>query len=201
MNLARAVGYSEAGRRIYEAGLKFQRENPHAEETPAQRRDRLVKEAHAEEASRYEAAAAEARAAHEAEIIRKREARAAVRAAALHAAITARVQAALDNALAPPKVVDVVEATMYHFGTSRSALMSPRRSKFVVRPRQVAMFLAKELTNASLPEIGRRLGGKDHTTILHGCRKIASLIESGDPIAKDVRAIRSMLIGSEEPVA
>ena len=54
-------------------------------------------------------------------------------------------------------------------------LLSKRRSRSVARPRQMAMALAKELTNHSLPEIGDAFGGRDHTTVLHACRKIAEL--------------------------
>ncbi len=57
-----------------------------------------------------------------------------------------------------------------------SDLLSKRRSRSVARPRQVAMALSKELTNHSLPEIGDAFGGRDHTTVLHACRKIAEFV-------------------------
>lgn len=66
-----------------------------------------------------------------------------------------------------------------------SDLLSKRRSRSVARPRQVAMSLSKELTNHSLPEIGDAFGGRDHTTILHGCRKVAELRESDTDIRED----------------
>ena len=66
-------------------------------------------------------------------------------------------------------------------------LMSRRRSRSVARPRQVAMALAKELTNHSLPEIGDSFGGRDHTTVLHGCRKIKELRESNSDISEDYK--------------
>lgn len=66
-----------------------------------------------------------------------------------------------------------------------SDLLSKRRSRSVARPRQMAMSLSKELTNHSLPEIGDAFGGRDHTTILHGCRKVASLRESDTDIRED----------------
>jgi chromosomal replication initiator protein len=66
-------------------------------------------------------------------------------------------------------------------------LMSRRRSRSVARPRQVAMALAKELTNHSLPEIGDSFGGRDHTTVLHACRKIKELRESDSDIHEDFK--------------
>ena len=64
-------------------------------------------------------------------------------------------------------------------------MLSKRRSRSVARPRQVAMALAKELTNKSLPEIGDGFGGRDHTTVLHACRKIAELKEENNDIKED----------------
>lgn len=68
-----------------------------------------------------------------------------------------------------------------------SDLHSKRRSRSVARPRQVAMYMAKELTNHSLPEIGDSFGGRDHTTVLHACRKIKELLESDADIREDVK--------------
>jgi chromosomal replication initiator protein len=66
-----------------------------------------------------------------------------------------------------------------------SDILSKRRSRSVARPRQMAMALAKELTNHSLPEIGNAFGGKDHTTVLHACRKITALREESHDIKDD----------------
>ncbi len=68
-----------------------------------------------------------------------------------------------------------------------SDLHSKRRSRSVARPRQVAMYLAKDLTHHSLPEIGEVFGGRDHTTVLHACRKIKELLESDADIKEDVK--------------
>lgn len=68
-----------------------------------------------------------------------------------------------------------------------SDLLSKKRTRSIARPRQLAMALAKELTNHSLPEIGDAFGGRDHTTVLHACRKIAELIETDNRIAEDHR--------------
>ena len=68
-----------------------------------------------------------------------------------------------------------------------SDLHSKRRSRSIARPRQVAMYLAKDLTHHSLPEIGDAFGGRDHTTVLHACRKIKELLESDADIREDVK--------------
>jgi len=72
-------------------------------------------------------------------------------------------------------------------------LMSKRRSRSVARPRQVAMALAKELTNHSLPEIGDSFGGRDHTTVLHACRKIKELREADSDIREDYQNLLRLL--------
>ena len=72
-------------------------------------------------------------------------------------------------------------------------LLSKRRSRSVARPRQVAMYLAKDLTNHSLPEIGDAFGGRDHTTVLHACRKIKSLLDADADIREDVKNLLRIL--------
>jgi chromosomal replication initiator protein len=72
-----------------------------------------------------------------------------------------------------------------YFQIRASDLLSPKRSRSIARPRQIAMSLAKELTNHSLPEIGEAFGGRDHTTVLHANRKILELKESDARIAED----------------
>ena len=64
-----------------------------------------------------------------------------------------------------------------------------------MRPRQIAMYLAKQLTPRSLPEIGRRFGGRDHTTVLHAVRKVESLMQDDHGIADDVTTLKRMLEG------
>jgi chromosomal replication initiation ATPase DnaA len=103
-------------------------------------------------------------------------------------------------ALAPPAlpgritVRRVIEVTAGHFGTTVDALLSERRTQSLSRPRQIAMFVARKVTGRSLPFIGRRMGGRDHTTILHGWRAVRSLIDSGDAgtIAAVVRIIEQL---------
>ncbi|MDF1589495.1 MAG: chromosomal replication initiator protein DnaA [Gammaproteobacteria bacterium] len=74
-----------------------------------------------------------------------------------------------------------------YFKIRVSDLLSKKRTRSIARPRQIAMALAKELTNHSLPEIGEAFGGRDHTTVLHACRKVAELKESDARIAEDYR--------------
>ena len=74
-----------------------------------------------------------------------------------------------------------------YFKMRVSDLLSKKRKRSIVRPRQLAMALAKELTNHSLPEIGDAFGGRDHTTVLHACRKVAELLETDSRIAEDHR--------------
>jgi chromosomal replication initiator protein len=74
-----------------------------------------------------------------------------------------------------------------YFKMRLSDLLSKKRTRSIVRPRQLAMALAKELTNHSLPEIGDAFGGRDHTTVLHACRKVAELLETDSRIAEDHR--------------
>lgn len=90
-----------------------------------------------------------------------------------------------------PTVLSIIRATCEHFGRSYADIMSLRRDVAHVWPRHVAMYLAKTLTKQSFPEIGRRMGDRDHTTILHGVRKMQTLINEGHPIAKDIAVIRS----------
>ena len=71
--------------------------------------------------------------------------------------------------------------------------MSKRRSRSVARPRQVAMSLSKELTNHSLPEIGENYGGRDHTTVLHACKRVALLRESSLDIREDYKNLLRLL--------
>ena len=72
-------------------------------------------------------------------------------------------------------------------------MFSPRRARNIARPRQVAMFLAKNLTSLSYPEIGRQFGGRDHTTVMHAVRSIEGLINTDDSINEDVQLLRSLL--------
>ncbi len=90
--------------------------------------------------------------------------------------------------------IDNIQKTVAEYFKIRvSDLLSARRSRSITRPRQIAMSLSKELTNHSLPEIGDAFGGRDHTTVLHACRKIVSLRESDQRINDDyINLLRSL---------
>jgi chromosomal replication initiator protein len=72
-------------------------------------------------------------------------------------------------------------------------MTGPKRLRTIARPRQVAMYLAKTLTMRSLPEIGRKFGGRDHTTIMHGVRKIEELMATDSQLADDLDMLRRIL--------
>lgn len=80
-----------------------------------------------------------------------------------------------------------------HYNIRLTDMSSARRARNVARPRQVAMYLAKQLTQRSLPEIGRRFGNRDHTTVMHACSRIAELMERDTSFAEDVELLRRML--------
>ncbi len=80
-----------------------------------------------------------------------------------------------------------------HFNIRQSEMTSERRARAVARPRQVAMYLAKQLTTRSLPEIGKKFGGRDHTTVMHAVRKIEELTLTDATLAEDVELLRRML--------
>jgi chromosomal replication initiation ATPase DnaA len=176
------IGRSDAAKRINAAGAAFQR-GIDAEAA------RIAAEA--EDRSR----AADMRRLGE-EAARQRAEEQRRQAEALQA-ITLKVQAALDRGSEgriPLK--SIVSATAIHFGMSRRDFLSHRRLRSVARPRQIAMFLAKELTDSSFYEIGASTGGRDHSSVIHGVKKIKTLIDAGDEeIAADVDAIRKVLLG------
>jgi chromosomal replication initiator protein len=80
-----------------------------------------------------------------------------------------------------------------HYGVRVAEMFSPRRARNIARPRQVAMFLAKNLTSLSYPEIGRQFGGRDHTTVMHAVRTIEGLVNSDQAVAEDVQLLKSLL--------
>jgi chromosomal replication initiator protein len=82
-----------------------------------------------------------------------------------------------------------------HYNIRLSDMIGPKRLRNIARPRQVAMYLSKQLTPRSLPEIGRRFGGRDHTTIMHGVRKIEELMTIDSQLADDLQLLRRLLQG------
>ncbi|MBI1200534.1 MAG: chromosomal replication initiator protein DnaA [Phenylobacterium sp.] len=92
--------------------------------------------------------------------------------------------------------VDMIQKTVAeHYGMKQADLTSERRARAVARPRQVAMWLAKQITTRSLPDIGRRFGGRDHTTVLHAVRRIEQLKQEDAAIARDVDVLLRKLRG------
>jgi chromosomal replication initiator protein len=84
------------------------------------------------------------------------------------------------------KIDDILKIVGRHYNVARTDLLSPRRARTVVVPRQIGMYLAKKMTARSLPEIGRRFGGRDHSTVLHAVRKIEDQIKTDDRLAREV---------------
>ncbi len=96
------------------------------------------------------------------------------------------------SALVPGEVISTVSK---FFGISSERILSKDRSKDVALPRQVAMYLMRELGGVSLPKIGEELGGRDHTTVMYACDKVADMIESDDRVRRQVLQLREQLIG------
>jgi len=91
------------------------------------------------------------------------------------------------------RIEDIQRVVARQYNVSRADLLSSRRTANVVRPRQVAMYLAKILTLRSLPEIGRRFGGRDHTTVLHAVRKIETLAGNDSAFADEIETLKRLL--------
>jgi chromosomal replication initiator protein len=91
-------------------------------------------------------------------------------------------------------VAEIQAAVCERFRMPMIEMFSRRRARVVARPRQVAMYLSRELTRLSLPEIGRRFGDKDHTTVLHACRAIPGYAADDPELAEDIAALRDRLL-------
>jgi chromosomal replication initiator protein len=92
-------------------------------------------------------------------------------------------------------VDEIQKACAEHFGLRQADLISERRNRAIARPRQAAMWLAKQLTTRSLPDIGRRFGGRDHTTVLHAVRRIEQLRAEDPQLARDLEVLARKLRG------
>jgi chromosomal replication initiator protein len=106
------------------------------------------------------------------------------------------VEMALGNLLPrrrelPPS--EIIERVAHHFGLDVSQLKGRSRKRDIARPRQIAMYLIREETDASLPEIGEFLDGRDHSTILYGCERVAGLLEEDVNFRREVNALRQQL--------
>ena len=90
-------------------------------------------------------------------------------------------------------IEEIQKKVSQHFNIKVSDMSSARRSRTVARPRQVAMYLSKNLTSRSLPEIGRRFGNRDHTTVIHAVRKVEELRDKDVSFDEDVQLLIRML--------
>jgi chromosomal replication initiator protein len=97
------------------------------------------------------------------------------------------------NKVSPHEVISKVAES---FGVALDRVLSRERSREVALPRQIAMYLLRQESNISLPQIGEALGGRDHTTIMYGCDKVADMLERDDRLRRQVIDIRQQLYGS-----
>lgn len=91
------------------------------------------------------------------------------------------------------RIEDIQRVVSRHYNVSKTDLLSNRRTRTIVKPRQIAMYLAKVMTPRSLPEIGRRFGGRDHTTVLHAVRKIEDLATADTTLAQELELLRRLI--------
>jgi chromosomal replication initiator protein len=91
------------------------------------------------------------------------------------------------------RIEDIIKTVSRHFGVSKPDILSQRRHRSVVWPRQVGMYLAKQLTARSLPEIGRRFGNRDHTTVLHAIRKIEGALDGNQRLRDEIDDLKKLL--------
>ena len=91
------------------------------------------------------------------------------------------------------RIEDIQRIVARHYNVSKNELLSNRRTRTIVKPRQIAMYLSKVMTPRSLPEIGRRFGGRDHTTVLHAVRKIEDLSGSDNTLAQELELLRRLI--------
>jgi Bacterial dnaA protein helix-turn-helix len=101
----------------------------------------------------------------------------------------------------PATIRNIVAETAAFYCVSPYDILSESRKQRFTRPRQIACYLAKSLTQKSLPEIGRCIGGRDHTTVLHSIRKIAGLIACNEMLANEIEDLRKKFILQQEPAS
>lgn len=97
---------------------------------------------------------------------------------------------------APPEPEAIIRAVAAHYAVDQAEILGPRRSARIAEPRQVAMFLIREETEASFPAIGALFGGRDHTTVLHGCEKIGRLVEQDAKLRRDILQLKQRIYGA-----
>lgn len=97
-----------------------------------------------------------------------------------------------------PAIRDIQKAVCKHFDVTLIDMLSRRRTADIVKPRQLAMYLGKKLTLHSLPQIGRRFGGKDHTTVLHSVQKMERLCLQDSALAHDIAILTETITGIQQ---
>ncbi|POF34817.1 chromosomal replication initiator protein DnaA [Roseibium marinum] len=91
------------------------------------------------------------------------------------------------------KVEEIQQVVCKHFSVTKADLLSSCRARVLVRPRQIAMYIAKVMTGRSLPEIGRRFGNRDHTTVLHAVRKIDGMVKQDKALSQEVELLKRLV--------
>lgn len=91
------------------------------------------------------------------------------------------------------RIEDIQKIVSQHYNVSRTDMLSARRTRTIVLPRQIAMYIAKNVTPRSLPEIGRRFGNRDHTTVLHAVRKIEGLLQTDKKLGQEIELLRRLV--------
>ncbi len=91
------------------------------------------------------------------------------------------------------RIEDIQKVIASHYNVSKHDLLSARRTRAIVRPRQIAMYLAKTMTPRSYPEIGKRFGGRDHTTVLHAVRKVEELAAADETLAQEIELLKRLI--------
>ncbi|MEM7300071.1 MAG: chromosomal replication initiator protein DnaA [Pseudomonadota bacterium] len=91
------------------------------------------------------------------------------------------------------RIEDIQKVVAKHFNVTKNDLLSNRRTRVIVRPRQIAMYLSKVMTPRSLPEIGRRFGGRDHTTVLHAVRKIEKMAGDDQKLSREIELLKRLI--------
>ena len=91
------------------------------------------------------------------------------------------------------RIEEIQKVVARHYNVTKHDLLSARRTRTVVRPRQIAMYLAKTMTPRSFPEIGKRFGGRDHTTVLHAVRKIEGMVADDETLAQEIEFLRRII--------
>ena len=91
-------------------------------------------------------------------------------------------------------IENIQKTVCNNYKISKNEMLSPRRSRYLVRPRQIAMYLAKTLTSKSLPDIGREFSNRDHTTVIHSVKKIEKLLKTDENLNKNLEKLKSDIL-------